>query len=73
MMRWLILIVRIMSYLFGRFFLFVRQVILINFCLEVLRSLASSYDLLALINSYQKNCVVIVQSLFLVRASSDLN
>jgi len=41
--------------------------ILINFCLEVLRSLASSYDLLVLANSYQKNYVVIVRSLLLVR------
>jgi len=62
-----------MSYPFGRFFLFVCQVILINFCLEVLRSLASLYDLLALANPYQKNYVVVVRSLLLVCASSDLN
>ena len=42
---------------------------LINFCLEVLRLFASSYDLLASANSYQKNYVVIVRSLLLVRAS----
>ena len=42
------------------------QMILINFCLEVLRSLVLSYDLLASANSYQKNYVVIIRSLLLV-------
>jgi len=43
--------------------------LLINFCFEVVRSLASSYNLLTSANSYQKNCVVIVRSLCLVRTS----
>jgi len=55
------------------FQLVVRQVILINFRLEVPRSLASSYVLLASANSYQKNYVMMVRSLQLVGASSDLN